>query len=155
MTAQENQRLFGWQSALPTPPADVSKLSQVLNAKAPDMQRLITLGKECGMEPQLGLLLQLFIEGKRVGVIELMSERGKTKRRRSSRRNVEMGVRWLRLEYDDPIRCSSKKAVAETLADEFHLDFDYVYRELMRGSRDSNTTLFPDGSDAARRAAGL
>lgn len=154
----EERRFNQWYSALPSQyqiePDFLTELIQILKSKTPKPNDLLNLCTVNNLENYIGLFLEIFSQGKKEGVIDLMSERGKTKRKKSSLKFIEIGVRWLQLENENPTKYGIKCKAAMQIADEFKMSYEYIKR-LMKGNRDSNTTLFPDGINKARELAGL
>lgn len=165
MSVREDERVKNWHDALSIKDAfDIKELRNLLNAESPDLQKLSAVCTKHGLQPEhIGLLLALFSQGKLVGIAELMSERGKTKRKKTSEQYARLGIRWLQLEHEDPHRYGTKFAVALQLAEEMEKLWEPGKKKLkpetifdaLKGPRERNTTLFPDGLEAARRAAGL
>lgn len=156
MSEDEEARIKEWSAVLPIDKDSIVELCKILNAKTPDVQALAAACAKHGLPPSLmGLLVALFSEAKFVGIAEVMSGRGKTKRKKPSEQKVKMGIRWLILEHEDPKKYGIKAKVALQLAEEFDLTESYVARLLRPRNRDQNTALFPDGVEAARQAAGL
>ena len=95
-------------------------------------------------------LVELVSASMSQGVIQLMSAKGKTKRKNKSKQLEQIGLRWLALSATG----KNKTQVAEQLAEEFHLTPRTVYKHLT-GDIEKNPRLFPHGIDTAKHLIGL
>ena len=73
---KEDERIGEWFDALSGVPPDVSELGKLLNSAKPDIQLLAKWCDEQKIKVPLSILVQLFSEGKRVGITENMRQRG-------------------------------------------------------------------------------
>lgn len=153
MTEVEDLRMKGWRDALSSKQPDVLELSMILNKNLPDVQSLVSVCAKHGLEAHMDLLLELFSEGKRAGMAAVASKRSSTKSSKASSRNVDLGRRWLALEREDSKKYGIKAKVAIKLSEEFpELAPESVTKLLQPRNYPS---LFPEGVEAARNAAGL
>lgn len=151
----EEARLSDWMSALGESSKDLSDLGAILNSVTPDIQELSRWCSDKGLDVPIAFLVQLFSEGKRIGVSENMSQRGKTKRKNTAPQHKKLGERWLQLQYDDPGRYGKRKnKAALKLYEEFGGSYDYIYK-LLCGSHEPSSSLFPDGIENAKMRLGL
>lgn len=95
-------------------------------------------------------LVELVSASMAQGVVQLMSAKGKTKRKNKSKQLEQIGIRWLQLSAIG----KNKTQVAEQLAEEFHLTPRTVYKHLT-GAIEKDPRLFPHGIDAAKQSIGL
>jgi len=128
----------------------VVELLDLLAAEQPDIQLAGSWLSKHRDEISAQLLTQLVSAAMSRGVVNLMSQRGKTKSTHTTTRLQKLGKRWLQLEAEG----HNKSKAAETLADEFHLGFRTVYNYLA-GDVDVNHRIFPNGANAEREALGL
>jgi hypothetical protein len=95
-------------------------------------------------------LADLVSAAKSKGVINLMSDRGKTKRAHTTEFLQNIGRGWLELEATG----HNKTKAAEVLAKEWSRAANTIYNYLS-GNVDANKRIFPNGANFERRALGL
>ena len=111
---KEEERLSVWFDSYPPLASDeVAELAQMLNAPEPDAEPIAEWCEAHGVSAPISLLVQLFSEGKRIGISENMRQRGNAQHEKFRGAKAEAISIWS-AEYKGKV---SKNVAAKLLTD--------------------------------------